>query len=170
MENIATMEPIKLLIVDIDGVLTNGNKTYDTMGNVVAKTFNDKDFTAIKMFKEHGVDVVFLSGDTRCNYMMAQKRGIPFYNARAGGELDKARFVSTFCDEYNLDVDDLAYIGDDEFDLDIMKELPWTFCPSDASPNVQRAVFHVLSRAGGTGVLAELFAYYEERVIYGDFN
>ena len=49
----------KLLILDVDGVLTTGCKTYDLEGNVISKEFNDKDFTAIKRFKEKGLKVCF---------------------------------------------------------------------------------------------------------------
>ena len=54
---------IKLLILDVDGVLTDGKKYYDSKGKVVMKTFCDKDWTAIKRFKALGVQVVFLTGD-----------------------------------------------------------------------------------------------------------
>ena len=52
-----------LLILDVDGVLTDGRKYYDVSGKGVLKTFCDRDFTAIKKFKANGWDVVFLSGD-----------------------------------------------------------------------------------------------------------
>ena len=54
---------IKLLILDVDGVLTDGNKTYDINHTCVYKKFNDRDFTAIKRFKATGINVVLLSGD-----------------------------------------------------------------------------------------------------------
>ena len=54
---------IKLLILDVDGVLTDGKKYYNRDGDVVMKTFCDKDWTAIKRFKALGIKVLFLSGD-----------------------------------------------------------------------------------------------------------
>ena len=63
-----------LLILDVDGVLTNGTKVYDIDGNVVHKVFNDRDFTAIKRFKEEGVNVFFLSGDKKFNEEIAKKQ------------------------------------------------------------------------------------------------
>lgn len=50
---------MKLLILDIDGVMTNGTKVYDDDHNVLSKSYNDKDFTAIKIFKQMGIDVCF---------------------------------------------------------------------------------------------------------------
>ena len=66
---------IKLLVLDIDGILTNGKKTYDKYGNIISKSFCDKDWTAIKRFKSLGVEVMFLSGDP-FNEGVANKRNI----------------------------------------------------------------------------------------------
>ena len=54
---------IKLVILDVDGVLTDGKKYYNRDGDVLMKTFCDKDWTAIKRFKALGIKVLFLSGD-----------------------------------------------------------------------------------------------------------
>ena len=63
---------IKLLILDIDGVLTDGTKTYDKDHNVLSKRFMCKDFTAIKKFIAANIDVVLISGD-KWNEKMAKK-------------------------------------------------------------------------------------------------
>ena len=54
---------IKLLILDVDGVLTDGKKYYNRDGKVEMKTFCDKDWTAIKRFRALGINVIFLTGD-----------------------------------------------------------------------------------------------------------
>ena len=54
---------IKLLILDVDGIMTDGIKYYDREGTVKLKTFCDKDWTAIKRFRAIGINVVFLTGD-----------------------------------------------------------------------------------------------------------
>ena len=72
---------IKLAIFDIDGVLTNGKKTYGKDGSCISKTFCDKDFTAIKRFIAAGVKVIMISGDNY-NKTMAEKRNIDFYCTR----------------------------------------------------------------------------------------
>ena len=72
----------KLLILDVDGVLTTGLKTYNLDGSVVSKTFGDRDFTAIKEFICSGVNVIFLSGDNQVNSAVAKSRNIPFFYSR----------------------------------------------------------------------------------------
>ena len=69
----------KLLILDVDGVLTTGLKTYDINGSVISKTFGDRDFTAIKQFICAGIETIFLSGDKQVNSEVAKNRGIPFF-------------------------------------------------------------------------------------------
>ena len=101
---------IKLIILDIDGVLTDGIKYYGLDGIPFAKTYCDKDFTAIKRIKASGVKVCFLSGDERINKKMAENRRIDFYSARGK---DKAEFIPQFVVEYSVSPSDMLYIGDD---------------------------------------------------------
>ena len=66
MVYVATMwraSVIKLIILDVDGVLTDGKKYYNREGEVLMKTFCDKDWTAIKRFRALGITVIFLTGD-----------------------------------------------------------------------------------------------------------
>jgi len=147
-----------LLILDIDGVLTNGRKIYDNEGFVTGKQFNDKDFTAIKRFLAQGVKVVFLSGDKSVNESMSRIRGIDFFYAKnIAGDIDKSEFIPNLKMNYEADV--VAYVGDDYYDLTIIDKVDLSFCPSDATLDVKLAVSRVLKSAGGEGVVAELFDF-----------
>jgi 3-deoxy-D-manno-octulosonate 8-phosphate phosphatase (KDO 8-P phosphatase) len=149
---------IDLLVLDIDGVLTSGRKSYDTDGNVAHKDYNDKDFTAIKRFLAQGIKVIFLSGDRAVNESMAKIRGIDFYYAKnADGNIDKSEFVNELKHRYDATV--LAYVGDDYYDLSIINLVDFSFCPSDAIVEIKSAVTKVLTSPGGDGVIAELFEY-----------
>ena len=80
---------IKLLILDVDGVLTDGKKYYNRDGDVIMKTFCDKDWTAIKRFKALGIQVLFLSGDP-FNDKIAKNRNIDIIiNRKDGTHRDK---------------------------------------------------------------------------------
>ena len=70
---------IKLVVLDVDGIMTDGKKYYDQNGSVVLKTFCDKDWTSIKRFKSMGINVIFLSGDENINKQIAKDRNIDFY-------------------------------------------------------------------------------------------
>jgi len=146
---------IKLVILDIDGIMTDGRKYYGLDGIPFAKTYCDKDFTAIKRIKGAGVEVCFLSGDERVNMAMAKNRNIPFYSARGK---DKADFVEGFEEVYEISRDEMLYIGDDLFDLSIMKIVGHAFCPQDA-PNILKdycGIRNTIPRNGGENVVAKM--------------
>tara|TARA_Y100001938_G_scaffold137588_1_gene201972 strand:- start:2726 stop:3259 length:534 start_codon:yes stop_codon:yes gene_type:complete len=146
-----------LLILDVDGVLTDGTKVYDSEHNVLSKRYMCKDFTAIKRFIAAGVNVVFLSGDI-FNKTMAEKRNIDFYCSRGEDlSLDKSRFISQFEQKYSTPVDEMIFVGDDYFDLSIIKSLKYAYCPSDAPRSVKRECTAVLKSKGGEGVVVELY-------------
>ena len=85
---------VKLLILDVDGVLTDGTKVYDKNHNVLSKRFRCKDFTAIKRFMAAGIKVIMLSGD-EWNRTMAEKRNIDFICTRGADlSLDKSVYLS----------------------------------------------------------------------------
>lgn len=153
---------IKLVILDIDGIMTDGKKYYGLDGIPFAKTYCDKDFTAIKRLRGAGVNVCFLSGDERVNMAMAKNRNIDFYSARGK---DKADFVEMFETKYQTTKQDMLYIGDDLFDLSIMKKVGHAFCPNDA-PNKLKdycGYGNVIPANGGENLVAKLVDLLLER-------
>jgi 3-deoxy-D-manno-octulosonate 8-phosphate phosphatase (KDO 8-P phosphatase) len=147
---------IKLVILDVDGVLTDGSKYYDNSGNGVYKTFCDKDFTAIKRLVSRGVKVCFLSGDNNVNQAVAENRNIDFYYSRGK---NKTQFLEEFSQKYNCSRSEMAAIGDDLFDLDLLKSVGHSYCPSDACRELRDSDGDIicLNSKGGKNVIMELF-------------
>lgn len=146
---------VKLVILDVDGILTNGRKYYGADGMPVFKTFCDKDFTAIKRLRGAGVKVCFLSGDKFVNKKVAENRNIDFYHAR---DTDKGEFVEYFERKYGVDASEMIYIGDDLFDISIMQKVK-SFCPVDAPNKVKESVTAkdgVLPYRGGDNLVMRL--------------
>lgn len=163
MLGLRKIKPFKLLILDVDGVLTDGTKYYNSNGKVVGKAFNDKDWTAIKRFRALGISVIALSGDLY-NKNIIQQRDLDFYFSKQNGILSKKEFIPVFIETYNVRTEEMAYVGDDYFDLDIAGRVGQNFCPSDAESDF--AAFcaqtgKILSASGGKGVVAELFKEYK---------
>ena len=158
---------IKLIILDIDGVLTDGKKYYGLDGLPFAKTYCDKDFTAIKRLRGAGIKVCFLSGDDRVNKAMATNRNIDFYSARGR---DKADFISEFESIYKSKKDEMLYIGDDLFDKSIMEIVGHPYCPSDACEDIKLicGLKNIFSNSGGNNVIAELVDKLLERRLITD--
>ena len=145
---------IKLVILDIDGVLTDGSKIYGQDGLCHYKRYCDKDFTAIKKLM-----ACFLSGDSSVNLPMAQNRNIDFYLSR---NLDKASFVDEFKQKYKCSSEEMLYIGDDIFDVSLLKIVGYPVCPSDACQEVKDCSELILNSKGGDNVIMELFDHLQE--------
>jgi 3-deoxy-D-manno-octulosonate 8-phosphate phosphatase (KDO 8-P phosphatase) len=158
---------IELVILDVDGVMTDGRKYYDLNGMPFAKTYCDKDFTAIKRLKGAGVKVVMLSGDNTINEPMANNRNIDFYYARGK---DKADFVPQFESTYNTSRAHMLYIGDDLFDKSIMQTVGHPYCPNDACRDVKQVCGfeNVLKNNGGCNVICELVELLIDRKLVRD--
>ena len=157
------LKDIKLLIIDIDGVMTDGTKIYGQDGLPYAKKYNDKDFTAIKRFRASGVQICFLSGDDNVNKAMAENRNIPFYSARGK---DKKDFIPILEKDFGVSKEKMAYVGDDYFDLSIMKEVAVVFWPADAIDDIWDFYYtegcSYIRNKGGEGVIAELYCFFLE--------
>ena len=145
---------IKLLILDIDGVMTDGTKVYGLDGLTIGKRYCDRDFTAIKQFKAAGVQVCFLSGDDKVNKAMAENRKTDFYYSRGR---EKTDYLEEFAGTYNCSTKEMAYVGDDIFDIPIMKKVGYSYCPANVPQVVKDASSCVLSRNCGDNVIADLY-------------
>lgn len=160
---------IKLLILDVDGVLTNGKKIYDINGNVVYKEFCDKDWTYIKIFKSLNINVVFLTGDS-FNKKIAKKRNIKVYiNRKNNTHKDKIYFLKPICKEYSLKPEQIVYVGDDIFDLKLLNAVGYAFCPKDA-PDIFDKNVKRLKKNGGDNLLIELFKFLQNKKLIPKLN
>lgn len=154
--------PFDLLIIDIDGVLTDGGKIYNRDGKVIGKRYCDLDFTAIKRFRAAGIEVCFLSGDRTVNEAMANTRKITFFHNTAG--TDKSDILPKIQKHYKLlTTKHIVYVGDDYYDLGIMSNVGMAFCPQ-TSPAAVKRVAHSLPVNAGKGVIASLYDFFEDQI------
>ena len=153
---------LELLIIDIDGVMTDGRKYYTGEGDVLCKQYNDKDFTAIKRFKASNVQVCFLSGDN-WNSTMAKQRNVLFFSGRTNdGKMSKLDVLTKqILPHFKVSKENCIYIGDDIFDIPVLKYVGRGYCPHDAPRHVKYECGthsqYVLTNSGGDGVIAELY-------------
>lgn len=150
-----------LLILDVDGVLTDGTKYYGPDGKVLMKRFADIDFTAIKKFVSQGWAVVLLSADTCVNQPLAKDRDIPFYCSREeDGTIDKVKWYHHLIQRHSVAERDIIYVGDDMFDIPIMNTVTQAggraYCPSNSAPQVRKHAIP-LAKRGGEGAIMELY-------------
>lgn len=147
---------IQLVILDVDGVMTDGTKYYDSDGKVVLKIFCDKDWTAIKRFRAIGIPVVFITGDPY-NENILKNRNLPVVvNRGSGFHNDKLNYLPNILEEYKLSFKDVVYLGDDLFDIGIMKAVGHPYCLLD-SPRIVKQNANILHCKAGENVIMQLF-------------
>lgn len=143
---------LKIFLFDIDGVLTNGRKFYDKTGLCIGKEFCDKDFTVLKRLKARGIECIAVTGDP-WNEQLMLNRNIKCINSRGKNKED---FLPIICKDYGVTPDEVAYIGDDLFDVGLLKAVGTAYCPQEAVIECFLVANQLLSR-GGDNVLVELF-------------
>ena len=147
---------IKLVILDVDGVMTDGTKYYDRDGKVVLKLFCDKDWTAIKRFRAIGIPVVFITGDPY-NEMILKNRNLPVVvNRGEGFHKDKVNYLAEILEDFNCFAEEVLYLGDDLFDVNIMKSVGHPYCLLD-SPIIVKQNANTLYCKAGENVIMQLF-------------
>lgn len=152
---------IKLVILDVDGVMTDGTKYYDKDGKVVLKLFCDKDWTAIKRFRAIDIPVVFITGDPY-NEIILKNRNLPVVVNRGDGfHNDKINFLDDILVQYNCKKDEVVYLGDDLFDYGIMNSVGHPYCVSN-SPRTLKQISTVLNCLGGENAVMHLFKSLED--------
>ena len=89
---------------------------------------------------------------------MAKKRNIDFYCSRGSDlSLDKSRYLQQFEETYNIPIENMAFVGDDFFDLSIIKKLNYTYCPSNSPRILKDNCLEVIDVKSGEGVIMKLY-------------
>jgi len=145
--------PIRLLLLDVDGVLTDGRIVFDANG-VESKFFNVKDGHGIKMLQRAGIAVGIISGrESRVVVNRAAELGITHLYQKS---LDKLVPYREILDKTGLSDRQVAFIGDDIVDLPILRRVGFAAAPADAVPEVLPHVHFVTRNRGGWGAVREV--------------
>ncbi|MGB1174802.1 MAG: KdsC family phosphatase [Luminiphilus sp.] len=144
---------IQLLVMDVDGVMTDGKVTYASDGQEL-KSFNIKDGVGIKRAQASGIETAIITGRTS---PMVERRALELgITHLIQGREDKLTALSVLLSEVNLTPNQVAYIGDDLPDLAAIEAVKLGACPADAANEVQSKANWVSTRAGGDGCVREL--------------
>jgi 3-deoxy-D-manno-octulosonate 8-phosphate phosphatase (KDO 8-P phosphatase) len=155
-KNLNKINNIKMLLLDIDGILTNGKKIYSPSGKVIGKEYCDLDFTAIKIFKHLSIKVVFISGDQTCNKSMAKNRDIDFYYTRIGKiNVDKFFFLKKIEKKYKVKRENIAFLGDDIFDLKLGQNIGYFAVPNNSINLLKKEADYILKNNSGDYLVKE---------------
>lgn len=146
-------QKIKILICDVDGVLTDG-KIYIGAEGELFKAFNVKDGLGIKMLMANDIDVAIITA--RSSKILATRmKELGVTNVRQG-QRDKVKALQELLAEVNLSADEVAYIGDDLPDFAVIQKVGLAACPADASPHIKKVAHFMSQEIGGNGAVRDL--------------
>jgi 3-deoxy-D-manno-octulosonate 8-phosphate phosphatase (KDO 8-P phosphatase) len=143
---------IRLLVSDVDGVLTDGRMVLSERGDEL-KAFHARDGVAVALARRAGIRTAFVTGETS---PLAKTRGDKLgVDAVVLGARRKGETLEALCAQFGLTPRAAAYVGDDLLDVPALQRAGLAIAVADAAAEV-RAVAHVVTRGrGGTGVLRE---------------
>lgn len=145
---------IKLLILDVDGTMTDGG-IYIMENGKQFKKFNSRDGMGIKLLQKAGIETGLISNG-KTSSMIAVRAEMLGINKCYVGELPKMEVLKAWMDEEGIDFSQVCMVGDDINDLPVMEKAGLSACPADAVRLVKEKVDIVLKLKGGEGCIREL--------------
>lgn len=146
------LKKIRLIITDVDGVLTDGTAYYDEKG-VAMKAFSMRDGFGFVMAKFAGIEMAAITGNVA---ELVKRRLEPFgVSPIKGGHFRKTGFLYEILEEKGISAEETAYIGDDLFDLPVMRLVGMSIAPADAAEDVLAEAKAHTKCDGGKGVFRE---------------
>jgi 3-deoxy-D-manno-octulosonate 8-phosphate phosphatase (KDO 8-P phosphatase) len=152
-EKLKTLD-LKLLILDVDGVLTNGTVYYFDNG-IEGKGFNIQDGLGMKQLMRRGVEIAIISGKSS---LATQNRleALGVRHIYLGVGEDKSKNFLELKQKLNLVDKNIVYVGDDLPDLPIMQQVGFSIAVANAVPKVKMIADHVTEHCGGEGAVREV--------------
>jgi 3-deoxy-D-manno-octulosonate 8-phosphate phosphatase (KDO 8-P phosphatase) len=139
---------VRLVLTDVDGVLTDSNVIYDNQG-VRHRAFSTRDGAAIQWLAQSDIPVGFISAlDDTSTRQRAQDLGVAEIHL---GSQDKLATLQAILANHGLKPEEIAYFGDDLMDLPVLMAVGFSGCPSDAAAEVKQVCDLVLPQKGGEG-------------------
>jgi 3-deoxy-D-manno-octulosonate 8-phosphate phosphatase (KDO 8-P phosphatase) len=144
---------IRLLLLDVDGVLTDGCVVYDGQGREL-KSFNIKDGHGIKLLQRAGLEVGILSGRRSAAVRLrARELGIGLLSQKV---LDKAKGLEEILRRKKIAAEQICYVGDDLVDLPVFSRVGLAVAVADSVPEVRKKAHYVTRHTGGRGAVREI--------------
>jgi 3-deoxy-D-manno-octulosonate 8-phosphate phosphatase (KDO 8-P phosphatase) len=153
-ENIVVkLKKIKMLILDVDGVMTDGNIIMDSDGREM-KNFNVRDGHGLVMIQRHGIRVAILTGRTS-TVVEHRARDLKITEVYQGA-LNKKEIFVQILEKNSLVPEEIAYLGDDIVDIPVMRMVGFSAAVADALELVKKCADYVTVHRGGQGAVREI--------------
>jgi 3-deoxy-D-manno-octulosonate 8-phosphate phosphatase (KDO 8-P phosphatase) len=149
----ADLSKIKLLLLDVDGVMTDGRIIYGNDGSE-AKAFDVKDGHGLKLLQRAGIRVGIITG--RQSEIVSRRAAELGIELVYQGAKDKSLPFNEIMQKLNLSPGEIAYVGDDIVDLPVMRKVGFAATVADAADDVKPFADMVTKRPGGRGAVREI--------------
>lgn len=152
-QNEKLIPQIKLFLTDCDGCLTDGGMYYSENGDELKK-FNAKDGMAFKLLKEKGIKTGIVTGEkVKLNHRRAEKLKTDYL---IDGCSDKLEAVKKLCEDNNILLENVAFVGDDINDLEVIKNVGFGCGVSNSVYEVKKMAKYITNESGGNGAIREV--------------
>ncbi len=147
------MTKIKLFATDVDGTMTDAGMYY-TEDGIELKKFNFRDGMGFKLLREAGIKTAVITSETSA---MVKKRADKLkVDYLSMGSWEKLDFVKNICKDLDITLDEVAYVGDDINDIELLQSVKYKACPNDAVKKVKEIEdIIILENKGGEGAVRE---------------
>ena len=149
----ARLRKLRIVVMDVDGVLTDGGMYYSERGEDLKK-FNTKDGQGIQLLQQAGIRTALVTGETTA--IVARRAAKLRIEDVYQGAVDKLSVVKALLEKQGVRPDEACYIGDDLSDLEPMKFVGTAFAVADATRAIKRVAHYVTRRPGGEGAVREV--------------
>jgi len=143
---------IKIVLSDVDGVLTDGGMYYTDKGDIMKK-FHVRDGMGVTLLRKKQIQTILITKEkTKIVKEWAKRMKIEkLYD----GVLDKKKISALICKKYQLSLNEIAYIGDDVNDIELLKIVGLSAVPNDASMKAKKVSHYVCKSSGGKAAFRE---------------
>jgi 3-deoxy-D-manno-octulosonate 8-phosphate phosphatase (KDO 8-P phosphatase) len=149
----AKLKKIKLLILDVDGVMTDGRIIMDDEGRET-KSFNVRDGHGLKILQRYGIKVALLTGrQSKVVEYRAEDLDIKEVYQKV---YNKKEVFEKILKKHKLSADDTAFIGDDIIDIPVLRRVGFSAAVADAADVVKKSVDYITKNRGGNGAVREI--------------
>ena len=143
---------IKLVVTDIDGVWTDAKMHYTENGDFM-KSFSTYDGMGVQLLRENNIETVIITSENS-NIVLQRAKKLKIKNVTIG-EKNKLERMKKICTDKNINLNEVAYIGDDINDIEVLKEVGFSALTSNSPIKKQIKVDYITKRKGGDGAFRE---------------
>lgn len=147
-----SVKQVKVLVLDVDGTLTDGGMYYGPDGEALKK-FNTRDAHGLQLLRENGISVCVISAE-KSPAVQARMKKLRIDEYYPGVE-NKFSLLTELAKRWDISLRNIAYIGDDLSDLECLENVGLAFCPADSVSDALQRVHYTCDHSGGNGAVRE---------------